>query len=72
MLSVDAPPDLRITISDVRRAGYCPSGARRWFEANGFDFRAFVKGGVSAADLTATGDALAARVVTKRMERGRG
>jgi hypothetical protein len=69
---VDVPADLRITITDVRRAGYCASGARRWFEANGFDFRAFLKDGIPAPDLLATGDALAQRAVAAGLERSHG
>jgi hypothetical protein len=60
--------DLTITITDVRRAGYCASGARKWFEAHGFDFRQVIKNGVSAEALLATGDGLAERVV--RLTRG--
>lgn len=53
----------RITISDVRRAGHCVSGARDWFERHGLDFRDFVKNGISEDDFLASGDALAAAVV---------
>lgn len=58
-----------VTIQDVRDAGYCGSGARRWFEGYGFDFRAFMKDGLPAETLLATGDALADAVVTKKRER---
>lgn len=30
--------DDRITIQDIRRAGYCTRGARRWYSDNGLDF----------------------------------
>lgn len=66
---MDVPPDLRITITDITRLGYCPRGARRWFEAHGLDFRAFLKEGIAAGDLLSTGDALAERVVAARLER---
>jgi hypothetical protein len=69
---VDAPADLRITITDISRAGYCPSGARRWFDSYGLDFRAFLRDGISAGDFLATGDALAERVVQMKLERRRG
>jgi hypothetical protein len=52
-----------ITITDVRMAGLCASGARRWFEAYGLDFRDFVTNGIDAEVLLATGDAYALRVV---------
>jgi arsenate reductase-like glutaredoxin family protein len=52
-----------VTISDVRAAGICASGARRWFEAYGLDFRDFVKNGIDAELLLATGDAYGIRVV---------
>lgn len=61
---------MRITITDVRRAGYCPSGARRWAGANGIDFRAFLKDGIEDAELLATGDAMAMRVVSRARAHG--
>lgn len=59
--------DLLITINDVRKAGFCPSGARHWFEAYGFDFRDFVKNGLPAKTLLATGDAQAQAVVDRKL-----
>jgi hypothetical protein len=67
---VDVPADLVITITDVRRAGYCASGAKRWFTDNGFDFRDVLKNGVSAEAMLATGDAMALRVVAGVLRRG--
>lgn len=69
---MDVPAELRITITDVTRAGFCARGARRWFEANGIDFRTFVRDGIAAADLMAVGDALAERVVAGRLGRSGG
>ena len=69
---MDAPADLIVTITDIRRAGYCASGARRWFEARGYDFRDVLKNGVSAEALLATGDAMAERSVRFAVERSRG
>lgn len=65
-------PATIITINDVRRAGYCALGARRWFEAQGFDFRAFLKNGIPAEQFLSTGDAHAKRVVERKMERTNG
>ncbi|MET3652471.1 hypothetical protein [Dyella japonica] len=47
-----------------RRPGFCRSGARAWFEANGLDWSDFVKHGIDAAVLEANGDAMALAVVT--------
>ena len=58
-----------VTIQDIRDVGYCASGARRWFEAHGLDFRHFMGNGISAADLLATGDALADVVIRAKQER---
>lgn len=60
---------LIIRATDIAAAGYCASGARRWFEAHGLDFRAFVKEGIPAEDLLATGDAMAERVVEVAREK---
>lgn len=61
--------DLVITITDVRRAGHCVSGARRWFERHGLDFRHFLKHGIPAADMLATGDAQGRQVVERTVAR---
>lgn len=61
-----------ITIADVRYAGYCSSGARRWFKSYGLDFRDFVENGINEAAFLATGDALAQRVVDVKRERENG
>lgn len=53
----------RVTITDIREAGFCAGGARRWFESYDLDFRDFVKNGISAEALLATNDSYADRVV---------
>lgn len=58
-----------ITIADVRRAGHCTLGARRWFEAHGIDFATFLKDGIEAEVFITKGDALAARVVDLKRKR---
>jgi hypothetical protein len=62
---------LIITITDVRRIGYCAYGARRWFRAHGLNFREFIEHGIPAERLLATGDALAQRVVDEKLRRQR-
>lgn len=44
------------------RGGFCRDGARRWARAQGLDWRAFVRHGIDAETLRATGDPLAAAV----------
>jgi hypothetical protein len=65
-------PGDRVTIDDVRKAGHCTAGARRWFEANGLNFRRFLAEGMTEAELLATGDAIAEQVVRARRDRARG
>lgn len=60
-----------ITITDIRAAGHCVRGAREWFERHGLDFRAFLKDGISADELLATGDGLAVEVIKHKRERDR-
>lgn len=43
--------------------GYCVKSSRAWFRRHGLDWRRFVREGIDAEQLLATGDALAARVV---------
>lgn len=61
----------RITITDIRAAGHCARGARDWFERHGFDFRTFLKDGISEDEFLATGDSLAAEVIKHKRERER-
>ena len=55
--------DLIVTITHVRAAGLCVNGSRAWFARHGLDFRAFLRDGLDAETLLATGDAMALRVV---------
>ncbi|WP_454258620.1 hypothetical protein [Pseudoxanthomonas mexicana] len=58
-----------ITIAHVRAAGLCVNGSRAWFARHGLDFRAFLRDGLDAETLLATGDAMAQRVVDCARER---
>lgn len=42
---------------------YCANGARRWFARMGLDWAAFVRDGIDAEVLLATGDAMALKIV---------
>lgn len=52
-----------VTIDHARAAGMCVQGMRAWFARHGLDFRAFLREGIDAKTLLATGDAMAKRVV---------
>ena len=60
---------MKITPSDLSsvpfagRQGYCMAGCRRWAAAQGFDWVEFVREGIDAERLLATGDAMAEAVV---------
>ena len=65
--------DVIVTIDDVRAVGLCVNGSRAWFERHGLDFRTFLREGLDAQTLLATGDAMAQRVVDcarKEQEQG--
>lgn len=62
-------PDLIITMDDCRKAGHCPPGVRTWFRQQGLDFRAFMKVGIPAREMLATGDAQGAQVVERTLAR---
>ncbi|MHA3913839.1 thioredoxin domain-containing protein [Halovulum sp. GXIMD14793] len=47
----------RITVKDFRACGVCPDAAN-WFRAVGLDWRDFVRNGIEAEELRATGDHL--------------
>ena len=46
-----------------KRPGFCRDGARRWARAHGIDWRDFVRNGIAAERLEATGDAFALALV---------
>lgn len=55
---------LLVTVRHARKAGYCLSpGVRVFLTRHGLDYRQFVRGGLPADVLLATGDAMAQRVV---------
>jgi len=54
---------VRVTIQDARELGFCVGGTRTFMERHGLDFKAFLRDGLEAKDLLATGDAMAERVV---------
>lgn len=57
--------DFIIRMPDLRAAKMCSSGARRFFDRHGLDWQDFLKHGVSAATLAATGDHMALTLVEK-------
>jgi hypothetical protein len=61
--------DFIITMDDCIKAGHCPAGVRRWFNNQGIDFRAFMRDGVPASVLLASGDANGRQVVERTMQR---
>lgn len=56
----------RLTVNDVRAAGFCARGMKTWFDARGLDFRTFLKEGMAIEDAAALNDALAERVIARR------
>jgi hypothetical protein len=52
-----------VIVRDLRTARLCFKGARPWFRQHGIDWQDFLRDGVDAAVLAATGDALAFRVI---------
>ena len=53
----------QVTIQDLRAARLCFQGARPWFRRHGLDWQGFLREGLDAEVLAATGDALARRVI---------
>lgn len=57
-----------ITITDIRKQGYCVSGIKTWFAAHHLNFRSFLQHGVESDTLLATGDELARKVVEAKLK----
>ena len=60
---------LLITMRDVRAATMCSRGARAFFQRHNLDWQTFLREGLPAEVIEATGDAMALRVV--EVARGR-
>ena len=54
---------MMITMRDVRAAKMCSRGARAFARRHKLDWEAFLRDGVPAESLLATGDAMALKVV---------
>lgn len=52
-----------VTVTDMRRAGYCASGIRGWFEQHDLDFRDFLKNGIDIETIREIGDGHATRFI---------
>lgn len=61
-------PPAVVTMRHVRQARLCAGGARAFFRRYGLDWGRFLREGIPADELEATGDALAARVVAAARE----
>ena len=61
----DEQLDFTIRMKDCQRAGHCPLGVRKWFGAQGLDFRAFLKDGIPAKTMWDTEDGQGRQVVMR-------
>jgi len=61
--------DDNVHMADIRAAKMCSRGARDFFRRHGLDWEAFLREGVPAEQLLATGDEMARQVV--EVARGR-
>ena len=69
IVTLDPPPCSRLW----RAPGYCAQGGREWFAYYGLDWGAFVRHGIEADAIEATGDALGLHLVAfARAEAARG
>ena len=55
---------LIITMQDMRRVGFCPSGVETFFNRQGLDYVAFLREGIAAQTLLETGSVFARKCVT--------
>lgn len=67
--------DFTVTVKDLRylregNTGFCVRGIKAWAASHGLDFEDFVRNGIKASTLIATGDTLALQVV-ERMKKER-
>ena len=55
--------DVILRMEHIRRARMCSRGSRAFFERHGLDWQRFLREGIPASELLATGDAMANQVV---------
>lgn len=55
----------RVYIQDIRDAGHCTAGTRRWFEGHDIDFRKFLMEGALVSDMRALNDGLMNKVLNR-------
>ena len=69
--------DFLVTVEDLRylrqhdTAGFCIPGLKKWAESHGLDFKDFVRNGIKASQLLATGDGLAEMIIARMKEEKR-
>lgn len=61
-----------VTTQDLKACRLCAKGSRRWFEYHGLDWAGFVRDGIPAEAMLATGDSQVLQVVeaAERREQG--
>ena len=55
--------EARVTMAHIRACRLCAGGTRQFFARYGLDWSSFLRDGIPADELEATGDALTAGVV---------
>lgn len=55
--------DFIIRMPDIRACLMCSRGSRKFFERHGLDWQDFLKNGIPASKLEATGDHMALKLV---------
>lgn len=63
---------MTVTMADCRKAGYCVAGVRRWLEANGIEWRDFVRNGVAVERVEQIDDAMSQAVIAIAKGRANG
>ena len=58
-----------VKLEDMHAVDFCNRGARSWFGERGLSWSEFVRHGIDAEVLLATGDAMAADVVAAAQQR---
>lgn len=64
--------EARVTMRHIRQARLCASGARAFFARHGLDWSRFLREGILADELEATGSPMAAGVIAAAREEASG
>ncbi len=61
---------IKVTVADIRQAGFCVSGIKQFCQQHNIDFRELIKDGIDITELEHIDDIMVKQVIEQAIERG--